>query len=118
MAVKFGPDVTKAEADMQAYAWTHLDHNIIRVPKVYRFFSSAQQDGREIGYLVMEFIEGSSREAYHCNNIINRLVRAILQISEIPIPPGPIGGKQEPRGYLWGDDGASRAFASSLDIED
>ncbi len=50
VAVKFGNGVTKYEADSQEKAYQVLDHDIVRVPKVYDFF----EDKRGRGHLVME----------------------------------------------------------------
>lgn len=52
--VKWGLDVTKEEAENQSKAQKLVDSRIVRIPRVYDFFSDDQ--GR--GYLVMEFIEG------------------------------------------------------------
>ncbi|OJJ42083.1 hypothetical protein ASPZODRAFT_35783, partial [Penicilliopsis zonata CBS 506.65] len=52
--VKWGPDVTQEEAENQRIAYELLDSRIVRVPRVYDFFSDEQ--GR--GYIVMELIEG------------------------------------------------------------
>lgn len=52
--VKWVPDVTKDEAENQRIAYELVDSRIVRVPRVYFFFS----DERDWGYIVMEFIEG------------------------------------------------------------
>lgn len=52
--VKWGPNITKEEAENQRIAYELLDHHIVRVPRVYDFFS----DEKGYGYIVMEFIEG------------------------------------------------------------
>ncbi|KAJ0424991.1 kinase-like protein [Aspergillus carlsbadensis] len=52
--VKWGPDVTKEEAENQKMAYELVDFRIVRVPRVYGFFS----DERGWGYIVMEFIRG------------------------------------------------------------
>ena len=45
--------VTESEANNQKEAYLLLNPSIVRVPRVYRFFSKGQH-----GYIVMEYIEG------------------------------------------------------------
>ncbi|KAJ5586713.1 kinase-like protein [Penicillium hispanicum] len=52
--VKWGPDVTKEEAENQRIAYERVDSRIVRIPRVYAFFS----DEHGWGYIVMEFIQG------------------------------------------------------------
>ncbi len=53
-AVKFGPSVSKDEAENQAAISMLVNHEILRVPKVYDWF----QDAEGWGYIVMEFMAG------------------------------------------------------------
>ncbi|PVH92352.1 hypothetical protein DM02DRAFT_620000, partial [Periconia macrospinosa] len=53
--VKCGFGITKEEADNQAQAYSLINQAIIRVPRVYRFFTH-----KGIGYIVMEFVDGES----------------------------------------------------------
>lgn len=53
--VKCGPDVTKEEAENQRIAYELVDSRIVRIPRVYAFFT----DERGCGYLVMDFIDGN-----------------------------------------------------------
>lgn len=52
--VKWGPDVTNEEAENQRIAYELVDGRIVRIPRVYAFFS----DDRGWGYIVMELIKG------------------------------------------------------------
>lgn len=52
--VKFGVSVKKDEATNQQAAYNLINHRIIRVPRVYRFFN----DSNGLGYLVMEYVAG------------------------------------------------------------
>ena len=52
--VKWGPDVTKEEAENQRIAYELVDRRRVRIPRVYTFFS----DGQGFGYIVMEFVKG------------------------------------------------------------
>jgi hypothetical protein len=54
IVAKWGWTVTAAEADMHEFAYKNLDHDIVRVPQVYRFI----QDDSGRGYLFMEYIPG------------------------------------------------------------
>ncbi|RDL33130.1 uncharacterized protein BP5553_08569 [Venustampulla echinocandica] len=51
--VKFGIGVTEEEAKSQRRAYELIDHSVVRVPSVYRFFTK-----EELGYIVMEYMEG------------------------------------------------------------
>ncbi|CAG8050980.1 unnamed protein product [Penicillium olsonii] len=53
--VKCGPDVTKEEADNQRIAHGLLENRLVRVPRVFDFFS----DEQDCGYIVMEYIDGT-----------------------------------------------------------
>lgn len=44
VVIKFGPGVSKDEAMNQQRAYGLLDHDIVRVPRVYRFFT----DGADV----------------------------------------------------------------------
>ncbi|KAJ5477638.1 hypothetical protein N7530_003147 [Penicillium desertorum] len=52
--IKLGPGVTEDEANNQRKVYGLIDHDIVRVPRVHRFFTD--ELGR--GYIVMEYIEG------------------------------------------------------------
>ena len=53
--IKFGIGVTESEANNQRGAYQLLDPSIVRVPRVYRFFSQGQN-----GYIIMEYIKGQT----------------------------------------------------------
>jgi len=66
MVVKFGWGITKEEVDNQIAACEILDHNKVRVPMVYRYFSGyvpGLEASRPKDFLVMEYIDGSIRLA-------------------------------------------------------
>ena len=56
--VKYGIGVTNAEAVNQSMAYELADPQVVRIPKVHRYFSD--NEGR--GYIVMDFIEGEVLE--------------------------------------------------------
>lgn len=120
--VKFGFDVTAAEAATQQYVWKHVDRSVLCVPEPYRFFRD-----KSIGYLVMEYINGISMSSYlECANpheqeaAVNSIVKVLDLLANIPVPngqgPGPVGNGQ-PRGYLWSDGGVALSFASIFELE-
>ena len=51
VVVKFGVGVKEEEANNQKRAYELIDHNIVRVPFVYRFFTKDQ-----LGYIVMKYM--------------------------------------------------------------
>ena len=120
--IKFGLDITPAEAATQRYVWEHANQDIFHIPEPYRFF----QDG-PIGYLVMEYLVGTSLSTYLESasseeqiNLVNSVMEALDHLATLPVPlkqgPGPAGGGS-PRGYLWSDTGLSTSFASIFEME-
>lgn len=120
--VKYGSGVTAAEADTQAYVYEHIDPSIFRVPEVYQFFEE-ESDWGLIGYLVMEFVDGTTLDALDGQvqaELSTRLASCFQHLWQISatekVRPGPIGGG-EPRGSIWSDDGACTVFQTLLDME-
>lgn len=54
IVIKFGVGVTKTEAINQVEVYKLVDPQIVRIPKVYRYFS----DNENRGYIMMEFVKG------------------------------------------------------------
>jgi hypothetical protein len=52
--IKFGPGLSKDEAVNRQRAYNLVNHNIVRVPRVHRFFT----DNMGRGYTVMGYMEG------------------------------------------------------------
>lgn len=52
--VKFGPGISRDEAENQARVYQIVDQRIVRIPRVDSWF----QDDRGWGYLVMEYVHG------------------------------------------------------------
>lgn len=126
--VKFGLDITPAEAATQKYAWEQVDSNVFRVPQPYRYFQDRSQ-GLEltIGYLVMEYIDGTSMSEYlkyatadEREATADAIVRLLNHLPTTPVSvtqgPGPVGCGP-PRGYLWSEGGIGSSFASLTDME-
>ena len=124
--VKFGRGLSADEAANQAFAHSHSGTKL-RVPEVYRFFQTRDNFG-SVGYLVMEYIAGTSlakrpwsqQSAEARRSIASRVADAIAELSAAPVPPraapGPLAGGK-PRGYVWSDEGADTAFASVTQLE-
>ena len=121
-AIKFGMGVRREEANNQRYVYQHVDRSILRVPEVFRFFEDSTR-GSTIGFIVMEYIEGSNLDTTDSiqPNIIPRILKALAHLADIPSPPGqapgPVGGGIA-YGYLWSDYGAQTPFNSIADVED
>lgn len=118
IVAKWGWTVTAAEAVMQEFAYNHLNKEIVRVPRVHRFV----QDDEGRGYLFMEYIPGQSLADLDVkeHNIVSRVAKIVEHLGQIQAPPdqgpGPISHDRGPRGYLWGDDGVRKPFASLTDL--
>ncbi|KAK5105695.1 hypothetical protein LTR62_002359 [Meristemomyces frigidus] len=91
--------VTGAEAANQQHAFTLLDHDTLRVPEVYRYFSTAGRD-----YLVMEYIEGHREAHIEDQETINVVAKALNHLHGFTSSNiGPLGGGSF-EGTLWPQD--------------
>lgn len=105
--VKCGWSVTPEEAANHefAYGYSSRFSDGLKVPRILRYFKICN-----VGYLVMEFVEGVSLEKVSLQDhpgLVQRLARAIYSLFQsIPVgAPGPINGGI-PRGYLFSEYGA------------
>lgn len=120
IVVKCGCCVEPGEAVTKKYAAQQLDHRgIVCVPHACRFQDHCTRPGCPWprGYLFMEYIPGSAldQEGPDLNNsaaaegISECLAEAVLELSSIANDnsgiPGPVGGGERVKGYLFGDDG-------------
>jgi serine/threonine protein kinase len=108
--VKYGWSVTADEAANQKRAYLHSRGTQINVPKVYRYFRQLN-----VGYLVMEFIDGISLENISRQerpDLIRNLAEAIHTFATKVQPdfPGP-RNRGIPRGYLFSEDGAGKTLS-------
>lgn len=94
--------VTAAEANNLKMAYELLDPNIVRVPRVYRFFTDGKRKWYgERGYLVMEYIKGRALDPLEDPELIRRIAHAVAHFAQIPgFVPGPLCGGGS-RGLLW-----------------
>jgi serine/threonine protein kinase len=88
MAVKFGRPVYEEEARNQRHAHSILDPTIVRVPEVYHYF---RRDN--VGYLVMEYIEGERCPNEVGSDIIDKVANIVTHLrTHHGTIPGPVGG--------------------------
>src|SRR5687768_5162700 len=72
--VKCGFSVTQLEAQNQQRAYEIIDPAVIRIPRVYRFFTYGGE-----GYLVMEYIKGQPLSSVEDPNIYLGAVVKVLK---------------------------------------
>ncbi|KAK7177888.1 C6 zinc finger domain protein [Paraphaeosphaeria sporulosa] len=112
VVIKCGVGVTQQEADNQKRAFHLIDQKIIRVPRVYRYVAWAN-----IGYLVMEFIDGEPLHVFDDPNICAAVAAALDHFAFIRSDqPGPLGAGPA-RGILW-PPCDSISPSTIVDIED
>lgn len=110
--VKYGPAVSKDEAENQTRIWELVDHEIVRVPQVYDWF----QDAEGWGYLVMEFVAGDRTRHLNDDRYRAKLVRMAEHLHSIkstqigPLHTGPH------RAMVFGE-GPSPVLRSTQDVE-
>lgn len=113
--VKCGWSVTHEEAANQEFVYKFSCTCDLKVPKIYRYFRR-----HNIGYIVMEFINGTSLEKvlFHEHlGLVQRLAKAIHGLfQQIPVDfPGPRNGGI-PRGYVFSEDGAGTTLSSMFKL--
>lgn len=121
IAVKISHGVSPSEAATQEFAYRNVDHSIVRVPRVYRYFvDTTTEPNWPKGYLFMELIPGRTLEELDFDDqkkIIPRLANIIKHLEQVSgnQVPGPVGGGIL-KGYLWGDYGTRTNFYSVSDM--
>lgn len=109
--IMFGIGVTESEANNQRGAYRLLDPRIVRVPRVYRFFSQ-----RRNGHLIMEFIKGQTLTSLDDQHIIQRVADVFTHLATISHhTPGPLMSGI-PRGLYWPEN-EELSFKSMSDLE-
>ncbi|KAK0100153.1 hypothetical protein ONS95_008492 [Cadophora gregata] len=96
--VKFGRGIKEEEAKSLRRAYELVDHDVVRIPFVYRFFTKAQQ-----GYIVMEYMRGRVIEPVEDHVLIERIADVVAYLTTIRgSVPGPLGGGVS-SGILWSE---------------
>lgn len=99
IVVKFGYGVTECEANNQRIARELVDPMIVHIPAVHRFFRSG-----DVGYIVMEYVEGSVDECVVDPSRVKKMAGVIAHLAEIKSSKvGPLAGGYV-RGQLWTED--------------
>ncbi|VUC21297.1 unnamed protein product [Clonostachys rosea] len=124
--VKYGTGATLAEAALQRYLCTKVDHNIVRIPEVFDAWKSEEKDYFSKVYILMENIQGEDYMTYSNNHtenvdsVFEAVVAAVRHIWEIPLPEkakiGPLE-RQIPHDRFFGDYGAHRTFENLEELE-
>jgi aminoglycoside phosphotransferase (APT) family kinase protein len=119
VACKFGTAVREAEADALTFASRNLNPAIIKVPRVFQYFT--RPDGEwTMGYLVMTLVEGASLEHMPPGEAIQhagRIMRAIQHIHGFcGSRPGPLD-RSGTRGLLWCEYGMGPRINSREDLQ-
>jgi len=121
------------EAQTQQWVYNHADPNILRVPKVHRYFEipyvgykTKPPANYYHGFIVMERVRGSlvghiDLTESQGQEVIPKVIKAVEHLRSLPWPeeqgPGPLAGG-EPEGPMWSDDGAEVVFHTVQDMED
>lgn len=110
LVIKFGY-VFEEEASNQREAFRLLDPTIIRVPRVYHFFTHD-----DTGYLVMEYIDSQEAETVWDDDTAGTLSRALKHLHSFEgCYPGPAGGGVS-AGILW-EDPEEPSFDTKADLQ-
>lgn len=105
IVVKFGLSVTVEEANNQRKAFELLDQSIVRVPRLYRFFTQDNpQPFPPTGFIVMEYIHGETLQIPNSDQVL-QIARILSHFSTIRCQsPGPLQGGRS-HGLIWEETG-------------
>lgn len=110
--IKFGFGVTEAEAFNQSGVHKLVDPQVVRIPKVHRYFSASE--GR--GYIVMDFIEGKVIEPLEDPKKVMKIARIVDHLASFDREvPGPL--HHGPPAALLFLDEAEYSFDGVDDLE-
>lgn len=94
----------------------------MHISQVYRFIEAKGSSARTKEYLFMEYVPGQNLADVDLEtrkDILPRIAKIAVHLGQIQAghqrAPGSVGGG-EPRGYLWGDDGADTVYNSASDL--
>src|SRR5271156_1451573 len=103
IVVKVGCGVTQGEAETQAKVSEILDRTTVFVPRVYHFY---RDDRSNVGYLVMEYVEGRPIDI-HSTSHVEALKNALNHLASFKRDHPRLLHSGEPQGILWEDDSPS-----------
>ena len=113
--VKFGPGVTREEADNIKMAFELLDSEVVHVPQLYRYFTQPVEVPPPTGFMVMEYVHGEVLQSLDSGQI-SQIARILSYFSSIQGEhPGPLQ-KGVSRGLLWEESGEP-AFRTIQEME-
>jgi serine/threonine protein kinase len=111
--VKFGIGVKEEEAKSLRRVYELVDHNIVRIPFVYRFFMKEKR-----GYIVMEYMQGRALRSVEEQFLIGRIADILAYLTNIRgSTPGPLGGGVS-CGILWSEHSEEPHLYTVKDMED
>ncbi len=111
--IKFGVGVTEAEAVNQSKAYALVDPQIVRIPKVHRYFS----DGKHRGYIVMDFVEGEVLNPFEDAKRVTKVAGILDHLASFRrIVPGPLH-HGPPCGLIFFPDEGDVPFTNAKDLE-
>lgn len=111
--IKFGVGVREAEAVNQSKAYELVDPQVVRIPKVHRYFS----DNEDRGYIVMEFVEGDVIEPLEDPIRISTVAGILDHLASFRrIVPDPLN-YGPPCGLLFFPDEEEVPFTDVKDLE-
>lgn len=123
IVVKFGLGVTKQEAETQAYYHRSAYRSCLIIPEVLDFFTDLTDTSTEHGFLVMEYIHGTTvadLQPHDKLKVATQISNAMKHLETVKPPcpsrPGPIIEGGIPCGYLWSYSGPYRTFETIDDL--
>jgi len=124
--IKYGTEVTMAEAAMQTFVHENADHDIVYTPRVYDAFTKPLRGAPDMTYIVMERMNNEPCVTYlkarpdETATVLEDVAKAVRHIWSLPLPPdssiGPIGN-QIPADRFFSDYGAGRTFENVSELE-
>lgn len=109
--VKCGYGVTQLEAQNQQKAYELINPAIIRIPRIYRFFTYGM-----VGYIVMEYCHGEALSSIQDPNVfLEGMVEVLKHFEQIRCDkPGPFHGGLA-YGQLWLDESIAPSTISDVE---
>ena len=101
VVIKHGYGVREEEAHNIQKAFEIVNQNIVRTPRLFRYFRRAHY-----GYILMEYIDGEVAEGANPSVVLKAMTTILQHFKSITgCKPGPLGGGWS-RGLMWEDQEA------------